>query len=210
MCTFVSVDDFQVHHVTNDVVLIHNPVASKHISGCSRNIESFSARISFDYRNSIRNKLAMFVSKAANSKTRLLSNRNFSQHISHLHLNKLVASQRVSKLLSIKSVISSHLETVFSSAQSTPCDSKSRVVETTERTTQSFLIRKHILCRYKNIFHHDLPRNRRAQAKFSFNNWRRQAFHSFLENKTTNHAIQFRPHNENIRLRRVCDPRFSS
>ena len=43
--TFVSVDRFEIHHVSNDVVLVYNSVATEHVSSDARDIERLSARV---------------------------------------------------------------------------------------------------------------------------------------------------------------------
>ena len=43
--TFVSVDRFEIHHVSNDVVLVYNSVATEHVSSDARDVKRLSARV---------------------------------------------------------------------------------------------------------------------------------------------------------------------
>lgn len=46
--SFISVDSFEVHHVSDNVVLVYDSVSSKHVSGNSRYLEGLLAVVALD------------------------------------------------------------------------------------------------------------------------------------------------------------------
>ena len=52
--TFIGVDSLQVHDMTNDVILVTDTVASKHVSCQTSNFQRLATWISLDHRNHLR------------------------------------------------------------------------------------------------------------------------------------------------------------
>lgn len=70
----VGVDYLQIHHVPDDVVLVHDPVATKHVPGGPGNVERLTARVPLDQANLVRDEVAVLVLEAADPEASLQPN----------------------------------------------------------------------------------------------------------------------------------------
>ena len=136
---------------------------------------------------------------------------DLSQHVSHLELYELVLSQRSAELLALHGIVSSLVEAKFCSAHGSPGDSKASLVEAAEGSLEALDV-EHVFLGDLDVVKHDHTGRRSPQRVLAFNLGRLDARHRLLLEDETSDIASFilGPNDEDVSVRRVCDPSLAS
>ena len=208
--TLVGVHGLQVSHVTDDVVLVGDAVATQHVSAGAGDVETLAAGVALHEGDHLRHVL-LLLDELAHTQHGLVAQRKLGDGVGELLLDELVGRQGGAELLSVQSVLASDAHTGLRSSQGTPGNTEARVVEAAKGSAQALGLGEHVLLGHVNLVHEDHAGHRGTQTHLTLNLRSGQALHALLQDETTDVAgIVLGPDNKHVRHGGVGDPVLGS
>ena len=150
----ISVDSLKVAHMSDDVVLVNDAVATEHITGISGDLKSLSTVIALDHRDHLGGESSLLVFQARHAGDSMKTQSDLSAHISHLFLHQLGLSEGLAELLAVHSVFTGSMEAELSCTHGTPGNTESGLVEAAEGALETLNIQD-VLFGDLHIVQHD-------------------------------------------------------
>mmetsp|Transcript_21526 Transcript_21526/g.26633 ORF Transcript_21526/g.26633 Transcript_21526/m.26633 type:complete len:250 (-) Transcript_21526:959-1708(-) len=214
MRALISIDRLQIHAMSNNTVLVANPVPSQHIPRHPTNLQGLPTIIPLHNRHHIRTGIPL-LHQPPQPQTTLPSQRDIRQHVSQLHLNQLVRPQGQTELFPLAHVLFRPVHTVLGGTQHPPRNTVPRVVQTPKRTFQTLHRLETIRGGDTYILHENHTRGTGTEAKFPLNRRRRQPTSLpfprqlvLVNEKPANlfRLLILRPNHKHIRNGRIRNP----
>ena len=162
----VGVHGLQVLRVAHHVVLFLDPVPAVHVARHAGDVERLAAVVALDDGDHLRRQPPL-VEQAADAQAALEAERDVGHHVGQLLLDQLGLGQRLAELVSVEHVLPGPVEAVLGRPHRPPRDAVACAVEAAERPLQAGHVRQERRLRHLHPVHHDLARDRGAQAELA-------------------------------------------
>mmetsp|Transcript_32716 Transcript_32716/g.77837 ORF Transcript_32716/g.77837 Transcript_32716/m.77837 type:complete len:278 (+) Transcript_32716:477-1310(+) len=203
----VGVDGLEVADVADDLVFVHDPVASKHVAARPRDVESLRAGVPLHHGDHVRVKLSLLL-HAGGLQHGVEADGDLCESVGHLHLDELVGREGALELVTVHGVLASSLQAELGSAPGTPGNTEAGGIQAGKGATHARDVRQHVLLGDLDLVEVDHARGRGPERKLALNLGRREALHATLDDEASHLAVCRRlgPDDADVRDRRVRDP----